>query len=136
LTQALGRRNRMTSSSPPTHHEQPHDPVFGALNEISRLLRNLDDRGLVLSLSAFAEDALGDLVGECMAPVEASKRLLEGFNAPLGTFSSRIKASLALGLISSEQYRDLEHLRKIRNEFAHDWRPVDLTAKAIAGHVA
>lgn len=100
------------------------------------MLGDLDDRGLVLSLSAFAEDALGDLVGEFMAPVEAAKQLLKGFNAPLGTFSSRIKASFALGLISQEQYRDLEHLRKIRNEFAHDWRPISLTARTVVGHVA
>lgn len=116
--------------------ETPPCPVFGSLNELTKLLQDLDDRGLVLSLAAFAEDALGALLREFMAPVEATKHLLEGFNAPLGTFSSRIKACLALGLISNEQYRDLEHLRKIRNEFAHHWRPVDLSSTSVAGHVA
>jgi hypothetical protein len=47
------------------------------------MLRNLDDRGLVLSLAAFAEDALGSLLREFMIPSEATKQLLEGFNAPL-----------------------------------------------------
>lgn len=126
----------MTNSNPSPEKEFAPDSIFGPLNELSRMLRDLDDRGLVLSLSAFAEDALGELVREFMAPVEAAKQLLEGFNAPLGTFSSRTKASFALGLISQEQYRDLEHLRKIRNEFAHDWRPMSLTARTVVGHVA
>jgi DNA-binding MltR family transcriptional regulator len=100
------------------------------------MLRDLDDRGLVLSLAAFAEDALGSLLREFMVPSEATKLLLEGFNAPLGTFSARIKACLALGLIAKDQYNDLERLRKIRNEFAHHWRHVDLSSQSVAGHVA
>jgi hypothetical protein len=67
-----------------------------------------------------------------MLPVQASKDLLTGFNAPLGTFSSRIKASYALGLINEEQFRDLEYLRKIRNEFAHAWEYVSLTQEKLA----
>jgi DNA-binding MltR family transcriptional regulator len=70
-----------------------------------------------------------------MIPSEAAKQLLEGFNAPLGTFSARIKASLALGLITKEQYADLEHLRKIRNEFAHHWRRIDLSSHSVSAHV-
>ena len=100
------------------------------------MLRDLDDRGLVLSLAAFAEDALGSLLREFMVPSEATKLLLDGFNAPLGTFSARIKACLALGLIAKDQYNDLERLRKIRNEFAHHWRHVGLSSHSVAGHVA
>jgi len=99
------------------------------------MLQDLDDRGLVLSLAAFAEDALGSLLREFMIPSEATNQLLDGFNAPLGTLSSRIKACLALGLITKDQYSDLERLRKIRNEFAHHWRHIDLASRSVAGHV-
>jgi len=61
-----------------------------------------------------------------MRPGSASTDLLRGFNAPLGTFSSRIKASYAFGLITEDQFKDLEYLRKIRNEFAHAWEHVSL----------
>ncbi len=115
--------------------EPPNDPVFGTLNELTRMLRSLDDRGLVLSLAAFAEDALGLLLREFMIPSEATKQLLEGFNAPLGTFSARIKACLALGLLTKDQYSDLEHLRKIRNEFAHHWREIGLSSHSVSAHV-
>ena len=125
----------MSPSPAPEDPELPHDPVFGTLNELTRMLRDLDDRGLVLSLAAFAEDALGSLLREFMIPSEATKLLLDGFNAPLGTFSARIKACLALGLIARDQYNDLERLRKIRNEFAHHWRHVDLSSHSVAGHV-
>lgn len=58
--------------------------------------------------------------------------LVEGFNAPLGTFSSRIKAAYALGLLTKDQFLDLERLRKIRNEFAHTWKSVSLSKQKVA----
>lgn len=103
------------------------DQAFGGFNLLTRSLQDLDDRGLVLSLSAFAEDALGSLLKAYMHPCEATTQLLEGFNAPLGTLSSRIKAAYSLGLTTKEQFLDLERLRKIRNEFAHEWRPMSLS---------
>ncbi|MFL9896278.1 MltR family transcriptional regulator [Paraburkholderia sp. RL17-381-BIF-C] len=114
--------------APPKKDEHPkkEDDVFSPLNRLTRTLHDHDERGLILSLAAFAEEALGRLIEAFMLPVEASKDLLTGFNAPLGTFSSRIKASYALGLINEEQFKDLEYLRKIRNEFAHAWEHVSL----------
>ena len=49
-----------------------------------------------------------------------TSRLLDGFNAPLGTFSSRILGAFALGLLSELEYRECENIRKIRNVFAHN----------------
>jgi mannitol operon repressor len=46
-------------------------------------------------------------------------RLLDGANAPLGTFSARIDASHALGLITDHEEHELHLIRKVRNEFAH-----------------
>lgn len=105
-------------------HEHEEDPVFGGINLLNKSLDDLDERGLVLSLAAFAEDALGQLLKAFLLTNEATNQLLEGFNAPLGTFSARIKAAYALGLIEKDQLDDLERLRKMRNEFAHSWRPI------------
>lgn len=41
-------------------------------------------------------------------------------NAPLATFSSRITACCALALITEVEHHDLNQLRRIRNDFAHD----------------
>lgn len=48
-----------------------------------------------------------------------SKPLLEGFNAPLGTLSTRATTAFALGLITEVEFKEIEYLRRIRNEFAH-----------------
>lgn len=110
----------------------PEDDVFGELNLLTKSLHDLDDRGLVLSLAAFSEETLGELLKAFMTSSEASTQLIEGFNAPLGTFSSRIKATYAIGLITKEQFLDLERLRKIRNEFAHSWKPIDISKPKVA----
>lgn len=112
--------------------EESEDNTFSELNSLTRLLHDLDDRGLVLSLSAFAEDSLGTLLTTFMLPSDASKKLLEGFNAPLGTFSARTMAAYSLGLINRSQFDDLERLRKIRNEFAHTWETIETTKQNIS----
>jgi len=61
-----------------------------------------------------------------MLDCDVAKALVEDFSGPLGTFSARIKASFALGLITQDQCADLDYLRKIRNAFAHQWRPIEL----------
>lgn len=118
----------------PDEHLEIEDDVFGSLNRLTSMLHDHDERGLILSLAAFAEEALGRLIEAFMLPVAASKDLLTGFNAPLGTFSSRIKASYALGLINEEQFKDLEYLRKIRNGFAHAWESVSLEQDKLASY--
>jgi DNA-binding MltR family transcriptional regulator len=111
------------------------DDIFQELNALGALLHELDDRGLVLSLAAFAEEALGTLLKAFMLPTETSNQLVDGFNAPLGNFSSRIKAAYSLGLITKRQFSDLEQLRKIRNYFAHSWQPISLADQRVSGHI-
>jgi hypothetical protein len=94
------------------------------LNRFARLIRKQDDYALVLSLATFVEDSLGRLLIAYFRDCKATKALVEGFNAPLGTLSSRVKAAYSFGLIMKQQYEDLEILRNIRNEFAHNWEGV------------
>ncbi|WP_438382398.1 MltR family transcriptional regulator [Asaia sp. BMEF1] len=111
----------------------PHeDDVFGSLNRLNSLLEKLDERALVLSLAAFAEEELRDLIKVYLMPGEAANKMLEGFSAPLGTLSARIRMAQALGLLTPHQANDLDRLRKIRNEFAHSWEPVSFTDQRIA----
>ena len=89
------------------------------------------DRGMVLSMSAFMEDLLGNIIKDFMLDVSAATELVEGFNAPLGTFSARTKAAYALGLISEDQHKDINLVRKIRNEFAHSWAVTKLNDQLV-----
>ncbi|BFT63112.1 MltR family transcriptional regulator [Pseudomonas moorei] len=108
---------------------------FINFNELNKTLRDLDERALVLTLAAFAEDTLGDLLSAFMIPSAASRSLVTGFNAPLGNFSSRIKAAFALGLISKGQFDDLQHLREVRNKFSHTWKPISFADPSVEGHI-
>ncbi|EJE77552.1 hypothetical protein ECO10021_26702 [Escherichia coli O26:H11 str. CVM10021] len=58
------------------------DNLFNDLNKLNGYLDSLDERGLILSLAAFSEDALGKMLLTFMLDNKASKELIEGFNAP------------------------------------------------------
>jgi DNA-binding MltR family transcriptional regulator len=120
----------------PKEQKEPRgDGAFWDLNQLTASLAKLDERGLIFSVAAFAEEVLGSLLKAFMRPTDATHQLLDGFNAPLGTFSSRTKAAYSLGLIEKEQFEDLEHLRKIRNEMAHTWQPLTFEHSKILGHI-
>ncbi len=51
---------------------------------------------------------------------------------PLGTFSSRIDMAFMLGLLTSETYKDLHLIRKIRNDFSHTALPLTFSEESIA----
>lgn len=112
------------------------DKVYGRINKLLHLTRAEDERGLVLSVAAFAEDLLGRLLLAYLRGGKSKTELIEGFNAPLGTFSARIKAAHAVGLLSDEQQNDLEIARKIRNEFAHNWEGCKFEQQNIKDMVA
>lgn len=101
------------------HHTHPH------LKEFLPFLDDLNresERGAVLISVSYLERQLKEILSAFLCEGAASACLLEGFNAPLGTLAARSAAAAALGLISAREYRELETLRKIRNQFAHDHR--------------
>lgn len=94
------------------------------LNRFMSEIKKQDDQAMVLSLATFLEDTLGRLLLAYFRSCKATKDLVEGFNAPLGTFGSRVKAVYAFGLVTDDQFKDMEILRKVRNHFAHNWEGI------------
>jgi len=120
-------------------HEANERYSLEKLNRFMSLVREQDDRAMVLSLATFLEDTLGRLLLAYFRTCKATKDLVEGFNAPLGTFGSRIKAVYAFGLVTDDQFKDMEILRKVRNQFAHNWEGVTLEQndiKALIGQLS
>jgi len=73
----------------------PHqEPYVDELNSLFESLHEHDDRGLVLTIAAFAEDTLERLLLDYLRGPAQANELINGFNAPLGTFSARIKATI------------------------------------------
>lgn len=115
--------------------EQEERTSLDRLNRFLGLIGKQDERAMVLSLATFLEDSLGRLLVAYFRRCKATKDLIEGFNAPLGTFGSRIKAAYAFGLTTEEQFKDMEILRKVRNHFAHDWEGVSLVRNDISAMI-
>lgn len=84
------------------------------------LLDKESARGKVLISTGFIEEQLKEVILAFVLQDAAATELVEGANAPLGTFSSRITACFVLGLISEAERHDLTLIRRIRNDFAHD----------------
>lgn len=81
--------------------------------------RGETDRGRALVAASVIEEMLEEVLKAFLLENSATKKLFESGNAPLSTFSAKCSMSRALGLISAEEYRDIEFVRKIRNAFAH-----------------
>jgi DNA-binding MltR family transcriptional regulator len=65
-------------------------------------------------------------------PKAAHKFLFEGPNAGLADFSARIEMVGHLEIFSKAEIKDLHRIRKIRNEFAHDFTGVSFDAQKVA----
>jgi hypothetical protein len=99
--------------------EETH-PHLREFNAFMKELNKESDRGAVLISAAMIDDLLERTILAFLLENEKTKRLLDGFNAPLGTLAARALAAFSLGLLSETEYHDCEQLRKIRNAFAHN----------------
>lgn len=82
------------------------------------------DRGSVLMAAAFIEDKLLQMLQDFMVENESiQKKIFEG-NGVLATFSSKIQVAYLLGLIPKNIFDDLNILRRLRNDFAHNAKPI------------
>lgn len=82
-------------------------------------LKRETDRGLPLVAAALLDDKLLETLRAFFCLGQSAGKLLDDGNSPLGTFSSRAEACLALGLIDQFEYSEITLIRKVRNEFAH-----------------
>lgn len=82
----------------------------------------------VASLERYLEDAIRSKLRRL-----SKKNFDELFseNAPLGTLSAKIKLAHAMRFYGPKTKADLEHLREIRNIFAHAERPITFRTKRI-----
>ncbi|MBI3298709.1 MAG: hypothetical protein HYZ75_11130 [Elusimicrobia bacterium] len=87
---------------------------------IDKIRADQSDRSCAILGSATLEAALEQLLRAGMVP-DTPAELFEGTGG-LSTLASRIDTAFSLGLISKAERSDLHIFRKIRNEFAHDFR--------------
>lgn len=121
--------------------EKRKKPFDDAEPEIRRLATFLNafykesDRGAVLMAASILDEVLLSMIKSFLTETPESSKLTEGFNAPLGTFSSRILAAYALGLIEKCEYQEVEAIRQIRNFFGHNWDGIDFEHPKVKGQI-
>ena len=89
------------------------------LSKFPEELKKETDRGLPLVGTVLIDEKLRDTLDAFFIGGKINSKLLNDSNSPLGTFSSRIDICYGLGLIDEFEYKEINYLRKIRNEFAH-----------------
>ncbi len=96
---------------------------FPYVKDFLDALDNLSDekshRGSVVLACAYLDDLLKGMLEAFFIDRNEARQLTDGYDAPLGTFSSRIRAVYALALIDDFEFKDLNTIRGIRNDFAH-----------------
>jgi DNA-binding MltR family transcriptional regulator len=90
------------------------------------------DSGCALRCSSLLDVKLGELLAATFVSESEPEATLLGKSKPLGTFSVRIDMCFAMGLLGPKARRDLHLIRKIRNEFGHEFKPLDFEAPRIA----
>jgi mannitol operon repressor len=96
------------------------DPHYSGFLTALQELNKETDRGVALVATSFLDSLLRDILAAFMIENASAKVLLSGFNAPFGTFSTRIAGCLAMGLITDQEAAQCDTLRKVRNRFAHE----------------
>jgi DNA-binding MltR family transcriptional regulator len=107
------------------------EPEVSDLSEFLDEFNSESDRWAALSAASIIDEWLMKVIQNFLADVKASDDILNWFNAPLGTFSARIKMTYALGLLEKREYEEIEIIRKVRNEFWHKWRDINFETEMI-----
>lgn len=95
-------------------------PHLKGFMHVIETIDNESDRGMVLILSGFLEEALKKMLVGFFQEKANVHVLFESGNSPLGSFSSRIHLCHALGILNDEELSKLNTIRGIRNDFAHE----------------
>ena len=78
------------------------------------------DRGCALMAAAYIDHELMTLLERVFCDDKRIRDELLGPSRPLASFSSRIDLAYALGLLSTQTWRDLHLVREVRNDFGHE----------------
>ncbi|MCS6267323.1 MAG: transcriptional regulator [Vampirovibrio sp.] len=103
----------------PLEVSHPHPPYLKDFLGFLPELNKESERGRVLISCSYLDELMRLILLAFLVDNDSSKKLIEGFNAPLGTLSTRSSAAFALGLISEQEFKECNTLRKVRNLFAH-----------------
>ena len=109
-----------------------------ALSEdVEREFDSSSDRGAAIVSASYLELTLRALLeGFFFEDQTTFSSLFDDPNAPLSSFSAKIGLAYAVGLLSESERVNLDIVRRIRNEFAHELGEVSFNTQSIADRTA
>lgn len=109
-------------------------------DQFNKLLEKESNRGVALISVAILDDLIEKLFRSQLLRDEKYKKTLIDkifkVQGPLSSFWSKTLLARALGLITSDDFNDLELIRKIRNEFAHSFEDTNFDSQKIRQFVS
>jgi DNA-binding MltR family transcriptional regulator len=106
---------------------------FDVVCEFRSGLTQETDRGCALMAAEYLANELNEALRRLFVDDPgACESVLEDPNGALGKLSSRIDCAYLLGLIGPIARREMHLVRKIRNEFAHSYKPLTFSDQNIA----
>ncbi|MEA1015140.1 hypothetical protein [Sphingosinicella sp. LY1275] len=96
-------------------------------------LQKESDRGLALVGAALIDEKLKETLRAFFVEGKVASKLLDQGNGTLGSMSTRIDLCNVLGLLDDYERREIDLLRKIRNEFAHSIHGLTFKSGRVAG---
>ena len=96
-------------------------------NDFFNTINKGGEIAVVIVGAAVLDELLKRMLIFFLANKSTGKKMLDHDTKPFGTFSKRIISSYVLGLINKEEFDDLTNIRKIRNEFAHNFNTASFT---------
>jgi hypothetical protein len=108
------------------------EPTFVDLPRMESEFYGESPRAIILLSATLTELALETALKHVLRPGKETETLFD-FEAPLGTFSGKIKLCFAMKLFGTKTLHDFELIRHLRNGFAHTRHPLDFNTPQIAG---
>lgn len=112
------------------------EPEIERLGSFLATLNQESDRGSALVTASILDELIKEILQAFLVQSRTSKELLDGFNAPLGSFSARVAAAYALGLIEKHEFEEINLVRKIRNEFGHSWSSISFETPPVCDYAS
>lgn len=108
------------------------EPQFADLPLMELEFYGESARAVILLSSSLTELGLETALKRILRPGKETDALFD-FEAPLGSFSGKIKLCFAMRLFGTKTQHDFELIRQLRNGFAHSRHPLDFNTLPVAG---
>lgn len=94
------------------------------------------DRSVSIVLAALVEDNLTDFIRSRLVKDDELQSRFFGPGGVLGDFATKIHTAYLLGFISKAAWKELDTIRRIRNDFAHKLKTSKFTSQSVQARCA